>query len=530
MFLLLEFILIIILNKTNAYITQDSEIILLPSWNPTGEEEIQLTLKAFGKLVQLKLRKNDQIVSPTFEEWKYNANGVTEMSQLKALDFCFYLHKDHIGSAAINFCQDNGLEGLIFVENGTLEIRSLRSEFAPLSLIDDFCVKEEINLSFGKPHLIKTVQYFGDSNLHHWNNFKPKRRQVRNTQQKLTIDLAVFFDEAAYRIFMPLLDNNKEKIRYMILAHVNRIQAVFYHPSLGVTIDVSLNPPNDNDPHHWDIGLYLTGTDIYGYTEVPLFGIQKYLQLNSGLKGASIGNGVCDSLVSCAIVEFHASEVISLGLRSSSYAVHEIGHLLGLDHDTGSTYIMSEYDSTKTLMVWSPKSRNEIKGLWERKECLRDHTKPERRGDPYLFDSLIHYDLPGREWTAKAQCEVSLRDKDANVVTLHDICKYLQCETPHKNTYYFMGPALAGTHCALGMECRDGKCVPVIEPPYIFKYCEDDNWSEWKEDSCKSSCIKKFIGVLVKRRFCKHQNRRTANCIGPYYDALDQITKRGSVR
>jgi hypothetical protein len=64
------------------------------------------------------------------------------------------------------------------------------------------------------------------------------------------------------------------------------------------------------------------------------------------------------------------------------------------------------------------------------------------------------------------------------------------------------------------------ECVPVIEPPYIFKYCENDNWSEWKEDSCKSSCLENSKGTLIKRRLCRHQTQITANCIGPYYDVV----------
>nr|XP_012224546.1 PREDICTED: A disintegrin and metalloproteinase with thrombospondin motifs 3-like [Linepithema humile] len=182
---------------------------------------------------------------------------------------------------------------------------------------------------------------------------------------------------------------------------------------------------------------------------------------------------------------------------------------------------MSEYYKIEIPIAWSERSRNEIKRVWARRKCLRDHTKPKNLSDAYLFDSFIRYDLPGREWTAKTQCEVYLRDKNANVVTLYDICETLQCEVPYTNTYYFTGPALAGTHCALGMECRDRKCVPVIEPPYILKYCEDDNWSEWKEDSCtKNCCLKGSKGVRDKRRFCKHQNDTTANCIGPYYDVV----------
>jgi len=77
-----------------------------------------------------------------------------------------------------------------------------------------------------------------------------------------------------------------------------------------------------------------------------------------------------------------------------------------------------------------------------------------------------------------------------------------------------------GTYCALGKECRREKCVPVIEPPYIFKYCEHDNWGKWEGDICKSSCLENSKGIEIKRRFCEHQTHRTTNCIGPYYDVV----------
>jgi hypothetical protein len=101
------------------------------------------------------------------------------------------------------------------VENDILEIRPLRKEVAPL--IDDFYIREQVNLSFGKPHLIKkSLQYFADLNLYHWKNFKPKQRYIRNTESKLIIELAVFFDEAAYHAFMPLLNYDDDKTHYDI--------------------------------------------------------------------------------------------------------------------------------------------------------------------------------------------------------------------------------------------------------------------------------------------------------------------------
>ena len=130
MFFILNLILIIILNISYAYITQDSEIVLLPVWNPSGAKEVRtfyctvlfvaillivtnlqisLTLKVFGKVMQLNLRRNNQIILPMFEIWENDTKDVTEkLSTLEASKVCFYLHKDHVSSAAINFCQKHG--------------------------------------------------------------------------------------------------------------------------------------------------------------------------------------------------------------------------------------------------------------------------------------------------------------------------------------------------------------------------------------------------------------------------------------
>ncbi|XP_067203456.1 A disintegrin and metalloproteinase with thrombospondin motifs 19-like [Linepithema humile] len=180
-------------------------------------------------------------------------------------------------------------------------------------------------------------------------------------------------------------------------------------------------------------------------------------------------------------------------------------------------YIMTDWQYPRGQVTWSECSRNIAKKLRKRKSCLLNHARRDILED--ALDHSRYHDLPGRQWTAKAQCELFLRDKDANVVTLHDVCQVLQCETPHKIEYFFAGPALDGTSCALGKECRGGECVAVIEPPYIFPYC-GDNWSEWKEDSCKSNCFTKSKGMIIKRRFCKHDTYKTASCNGPYYDVV----------
>lgn len=69
------------------------------------------------------------------------------------------------------------------------------------------------------------------------------------------------------------------------------------------------------------------------------------------------------------------------------------------------------------------------------------------------MDHSRFLDTPGRSYTAKKQCEILLRDKDAVMSTsqkLDTICYNLQCKTPHRSGYYHAGPALDGTECGRG--------------------------------------------------------------------------------
>lgn len=237
------------------------------------------------------------------------------------------------------------------MENVTLEITPLRNDFAPSSsLLDDRYVKKEIDLSFGEPHVIKRSPRYSNNP----SNKKPKRRAA--AKEKLTLELAVFFDEAAYRLFSPFLDEDDEKIRDMLLAYVNGIQALYHHPSLGVPIDISLirldiiqrqpqdlphfggernslldsfcnyakarNPTEDADSRHWDLGLYVTGLDLYALENG---------RRNGATMGLATVGGLCIPRYSCVIAELGVMDQFgkpypSAGFTSVYIAAHEIGH------------------------------------------------------------------------------------------------------------------------------------------------------------------------------------------------------------
>jgi len=246
-----------------------------------------------------------------------------------------------------------------------MEIKPLQNAFSSLTLRDDVCIKEQNNLSVGKPHIIKrSVKYLANSNLYHLNNFQSKKRYQRDvqtrTQHNITVDLAIFLDAKAYHTFMPFLDNNEKKLRDIILTYVSNIQAAFHHPSLGIRVDISLvrldfikKQPSDLkileyeydvnedllfdlfrkyakklnnslDDHnlHWDIGLYLTGRDLY-----TLYNEEDGMTADFTSVGISFASSVCSSYYSYAVVEFGAQGGISSSFASSLVAVRQIARV-----------------------------------------------------------------------------------------------------------------------------------------------------------------------------------------------------------
>ena len=198
-------------------------------------------------------------------------------------------------------------------------------------------------------------------------DYRETRYPDNNTQKNLTLELAIFFDEAAYHKYIHVLDNNKEKLRNMILAYVNQIQSAFHHPSLGSFINISLvrldimekqppnlsvfdgnvdkilnsfcnyaksvNPLDDNDPHHWDVGLYLTGIDLYeAFVKEPVtYGKLPHTGKSHATTGLTYFGQVCNLHYSCAIAEFgYVSDSLFngfLGFASSFSSVYLIGLL-----------------------------------------------------------------------------------------------------------------------------------------------------------------------------------------------------------
>ncbi|KRT81540.1 Peptidase, partial [Oryctes borbonicus] len=238
---------------------------------------------------------------------------------------------------------------------------------------------------------------------------------------------------------------------------------------------------------------------------------------------ATVG-GVCYGRYACIIAEFGTTNMFgkpypSAGFTSVYILAHEIGHNLGMRHDSSGNgcskegYIMSPSRGTQGETQWSTCSADVMRNLdWA--TCLNDRGNQMKH-----LDHSIFMETPGRTYTAQKQCEILLRDRNAYVVPEDDlsvICYSLRCKTPHRSGYYFSGPALEGTECGKGLYCYGGECIKRTPKPIVAK---PGDWGPWKLGDCKSGCLEKSKGYQKRERKCNNPPpfNTDKGCEGPSY-------------
>lgn len=144
-------------------------------------------------------------------------------------------------------------------------------------------------------------------------------------------------------------------------------------------------------------------------------------------------------------------------------------------------------------------------------KCLFD------RPSDINHDAWKFHGKPGLSYTAKDQCEILLRDRDAYPFKNGQeskICENLHCRTPNRSGFYFAGPPLPGTECGSGMWCDAGECVQknlnsltttkrtVNTKPFTTTATQKPTLSPWSKGLCKSECLKAGKGVKESTRTC----------------------------
>ncbi|XP_045775267.1 A disintegrin and metalloproteinase with thrombospondin motifs 14-like [Maniola jurtina] len=541
--------------------SKDEQVVYLPalvareaqSADDSSRDDIPLpySFDAFGRSFDLQLIPNRRLISPQFRVW--SDHGPDE--PLSTVDSsCHFLHSSPGAVAAFSACRDHALHGLIMTENSTYEVRPLTS-IAGRS-------ENSRNLHGRTAHIIRRAApppstLNDDRPLRHKAR-RPRYRPSKPTPSSYTIEIALFLDEAAYKLFYPHLNYNEADLRDMLLAYINGVQALYHHSSLGTRVQLSLvrltllrkqpsslstnaergrlldsfceyqrslNVDDDDDPEHWDMALLLSGLDFYSDENGRRNGVTMGL--------APVG-GVCLPAHSCVVSEFGTSDTLgrpypSAGFTSVYILAHEIGHNLGMHHDgTGNScardgFIMSPSRGTNGEATWSQCSARVVADLqWA--TCLFDGG--DDLDTPHELQHEKFGDAPGIIWGAKKQCEILLRDKDAAPAQApgsggdESQCMQLACRSPHRAGFYYAGPALPGTPCGKEKWCQGGECVAAypsaVSRPPPPSQGGGSTWTEWTSDTCRSGCTAKSRGARERRRSCPEN----AVCEGSSYDVV----------
>lgn len=254
------------------------------------------------------------------------------------------------------------------------------------------------------------------------------------------------------------------------------------------------NPKDDRSQHH-DTALLLTRRDICTDESCHLLGL------------ANVAT-ICVPEDSCAINEDN-------GLMLGVTITHEIGHLMGCDHDDGKECKAKDEHNMNTVMApqvklatgqWSKCSKRFIQELIDDKlgECMND--EPIERA--YKFDESL---LPGTIYDADFQCRM-LFGENVKVCqwNVETICERLICQIGDKCRTNGE-QAADGTSCGSNKWCIKKECVRVGKR-------RDEaiagGWSEWGEwSTCNRQC---GSGIQYSARDCTNPTPKNGGryCLG----------------